>query len=273
MQTSLAYTLLIGIIAASVAAWVFVCAKWVKKSHPIEYWDRQEFDWHILVVFLIALSFGIRAVSTQASPKPTLDNIPDLGIFLDHIRRTVIVNGIIAAFVPGLLAIVSKRDLLDFGFGFDGWQRQLRIGFFGFLAAALPVAAVQWLMVVTSMRTDADQHPFLLMLQEYPQFSVIVWVSVSVIIFAPAAEELLFRVVLQGALQSRFHPAVAIVGSSLAFSFVHAWPNPLPLLPLAVILGYVFYRTNSYLAVVTIHALFNAANLALALSTAVEPSR
>jgi len=39
----------------------------------------------------------------------------------------------------------------------------------------------------------------------------------------------------------------------------------LPLVPLALILGYVYYRRHSYLSVVLLHALFNGANLWLAL--------
>ena len=73
--------------------------------------------------------------------------------------------------------------------------------------------------------------------------------------------------ILQGWLQSRIEPAWAIFAVAVLFAFVHGWPDSLPLIPLSLILGYVYYRRHSYLAVVMLHLLFNATNLALAVLT------
>ena len=64
-------------------------------------------------------------------------------------------------------------------------------------------------------------------------------------------------------LNDRLVASIAI--SSVAFVMVHGFPDMLALLPLAVVFGYVYERTHSYLAVVAMHATFNGVNLGLAL--------
>jgi membrane protease YdiL (CAAX protease family) len=81
---------------------------------------------------------------------------------------------------------------------------------------------------------------------------------------------LLYRVVIQGWLESRITPRAAIIFVSILFAAIHSEsgrPDALPILPLALILGYVYHRRHSLLAAFTLHATFNAANLALALMT------
>jgi membrane protease YdiL (CAAX protease family) len=59
-------------------------------------------------------------------------------------------------------------------------------------------------------------------------------------------------------------PAAAAIGIvTVLFAAVHGLPDALPIVPLALVLGYVFHRTRSYVAVVTLHALFNSYNLIL----------
>jgi membrane protease YdiL (CAAX protease family) len=82
--------------------------------------------------------------------------------------------------------------------------------------------------------------------------------ALAVAVVAPLSEELLFRVVLQGWLTERISATVAVPVVAIVFAAVHGWRDGLALLPLALILGYVFARRRSYLAVVTTHALFNS---------------
>ena len=83
----------------------------------------------------------------------------------------------------------------------------------------------------------------------------------TVIVLAPAAEELIYRVAIQGSLVRWMSPNRAMLVVALLFSSVHGWPDMLALFPLALILGYVYHQRHSFLAVVVLHALFNAMNL------------
>jgi membrane protease YdiL (CAAX protease family) len=78
-------------------------------------------------------------------------------------------------------------------------------------------------------------------------------------------------------LARRWMPAAAaqgIYGTSLLFAVAHAniWPTPIPLFFLGLGLGWLAYRTQSLVAPVTLHVLFNAvACLALVLQQAIPP--
>jgi membrane protease YdiL (CAAX protease family) len=84
-------------------------------------------------------------------------------------------------------------------------------------------------------------------------------------VLAPLVEELIYRVVLQTWLQKIAPPREALIAVAIIFAAVHRLPDALPLLPLALILGYVYQQRRSFLTIVLIHMLFNAVNLILAL--------
>ena len=73
----------------------------------------------------------------------------------------------------------------------------------------------------------------------------------------------MYRVILQGWLESWLPPWTAIVISSALFCAGHGYPDSLALGPLALTLGYVYHRRRSYLTVVVTHAAFNAVMLLL----------
>jgi membrane protease YdiL (CAAX protease family) len=105
------------------------------------------------------------------------------------------------------------------------------------------------------------QHDVLVLLDqpEMPGWvPAVLWLSAVVI--APVAEELFFRGVCQTALNHVFRRrwlSTVIVG--LAFGLAH-FPQPhvvAPLIVLGLILGYVYERTGSLVAPITMHLLFN----------------
>lgn len=52
----------------------------------------------------------------------------------------------------------------------------------------------------------------------------------------------------------------AIYGVALLFAASHsfAWPSPVPLFPLGIALGYLAYRTQSLVAPIVLHTVFNS---------------
>jgi membrane protease YdiL (CAAX protease family) len=69
--------------------------------------------------------------------------------------------------------------------------------------------------------------------------------------------------------RSRTHAGPAIFGTAVLFAAFHSsvWPSPVPLLVLALGLGYLAYRAQSLAAPMLIHALFNGFNCVLILLT------
>jgi membrane protease YdiL (CAAX protease family) len=95
------------------------------------------------------------------------------------------------------------------------------------------------------------------------------WVVVIVlaVLGAPLVEELFFRGLLQGAFTRRVGAVPSLFITALIFSFAHVLNEgplaPLALFPMAVVLGYLRYRTGRLAAGMVAHALFNASLLAL----------
>lgn len=82
------------------------------------------------------------------------------------------------------------------------------------------------------------------------------------VIGAPLIEELFFRGLVQGAFTRRIGAVPALFVTAIIFSFAHILNEgllaPLALFPMAVVLGYLRYRTNRLAAGMVAHALFNA---------------
>jgi membrane protease YdiL (CAAX protease family) len=79
---------------------------------------------------------------------------------------------------------------------------------------------------------------------------------------APFTEEMLFRGLLHPAVRPFVGGWGATAGVALLFALVHQNAHAfLPLLVLALFLGWLLERTDSVLATFTVHALFNATNL------------
>jgi len=86
--------------------------------------------------------------------------------------------------------------------------------------------------------------------------------SLITVVVAPLGEELLFRGVLYPAIKHAGFPRLARWGTSLLFATIHFnRPIFVPLLLLSLLLVWLYEYTDNFLAPLTTHALFNAANL------------
>jgi membrane protease YdiL (CAAX protease family) len=167
--------------------------------------------------------------------------------------------------IAGLLAAAGPLRRQDFGCDFSDWKRDAAVGLKGFVASALPVFGTMLLLLLFQLRAPEDKHVLLQAIEKGAGPSLLAWIAFSVILIAPLSEELTYRVLLQGWLETQLRPWQAIVIAAGVFVVQHQEFDRLPLVPLALILGYVYYRRHSYLSVVLLHALFNGANLWLAL--------
>lgn len=103
-------------------------------------------------------------------------------------------------------------------------------------------------------------------LLNHPPLDLALLASAAVLIRAPILEELMFR----GLFQSWFNTLTAwpaILSAAIVFAAVHssAWPDPIPLVLVGVMLGLAFQRTRNLLAPVVAHATFNGVMTVVAL--------
>ena len=82
------------------------------------------------------------------------------------------------------------------------------------------------------------------------------------IVLAPVAEEFLFRGLLYPFIKQLGWPRLAWIGVSLLFALIHLnAPTFLPLFVFALVLTWLYERTDCLLAPIVTHSLFNSANL------------
>lgn len=174
----------------------------------------------------------------------------------------IAMNFVILAAVLPLLAVTGRNRLADYGIEGRGWRAELRFGALGYLVV-IPIV-IGLLLAMSNIRGPQTEHPFLKLLSG-ASAAEIAGVAFAAVVAAPLTEELIFRVLFQGLLESLAPPWLAILLPALAFAAMHGRYDAIPLFPLAIVLGCLYHLRRSYVAVVTTHALFNATFLVLAL--------
>ncbi|NQV29060.1 MAG: CPBP family intramembrane metalloprotease [Rhodopirellula sp.] len=216
-------------------------------------------------VIVVASWVGMQLASLLGEPVTT-GSLPTVA----DVQLTCQFNVLLflAIFVPMTYSIHSSVEA--FGFHLKDVRQQVADGVLGFAASVLPVLGV-WALTLP-WRSTSNSHGLLQLLEQDRSFTTLAWITVAAVILAPLVEELIYRVVLQTWLQRIAPPREALFAVAVIFAAVHRLPDAIPLLPLALILGYVYQQRRCFLSVVLLHMLFNAANLILALLTIPPPA-
>lgn len=216
-------------------------------------------------VIVVVAWVGMQLVSLTTEPVNT-GQPPSV----ENVQLTCQFNVLLflAIFVPMTYSIGTTVE--SFGFHLNNVWQQVADGVLGFAAAVLPVLAV-WLLTLP-WRNSRNSHGLLQLLEQDRSVATVTWIVLAAVVLAPLVEELIYRVVLQTWLQRIAPPREALVAVAVIFAAVHRLPDAVPLLPLALILGYVYQQRRCFLSVVLLHMLFNAANLALAMLTIPSPA-
>ena len=100
-----------------------------------------------------------------------------------------------------------------------------------------------------------------------------VYLGVFAVVLAPAAEEFIFRGMLYPFVKQLGYPRMAWVGVSFVFALIHLnGAIFFPLFALALVLTWLYEKTDNLLAPITAHALFNAVNFTLLLAHSSAPN-
>jgi uncharacterized protein len=217
------------------------------------------FDPFVLAAAII-LFVGVALVSALVTV-PSAEGSSEQS-FARALHAQALGNLVVVALLIPLLRVTRKNRLVDYGVTWRGWLDELHYGVIGYVASLPPVIVV--LLLMTPWRSPETEHPFLKLMSQTHSDRLLVEVTLAASVIAPLMEELVFRVVLQGLLETVARPAVAVLIPAILFASVHG-PDAVPLLPLAIVLGVVYHIRHSYVAVVTIHALFNMTFLILTL--------
>lgn len=159
----------------------------------------------------------------------------------------------------------------DFGLWSPSIWKDVALGLSGMLAASVIVYMIQAVMV---QMLGESEHPLLEMLKDKPNLTNLMLAAALAMLVAPIVEEFVFRGLLQGWLEVKQYEwaeryplsigrlpdgSLAIVCSATVFAALHATagPDPIALFPLALVLGYIYYRTHRLLPCIVMHFCFN----------------
>ena len=263
------------------------------EPHPTVAWGGAE------VLALIVSIFVLQAAARQFTLEYYgLEHDVELAMLGPHVLATLLAaNGaaMLTVLAIGVALFVGRgaRRPRDFGLSLKGrlWLRDAGLALRAFFVALLPVYLLQ--MVLTQF--FPKQHVVLELIRENHTPAMLAAAAFTVVLAAPLVEEFVFRLALQGwletleerrfarAAQADAEPAgdvpepiaplenkrgmVPVVVSSTVFALLHvgAGAAPVSLFPLALILGYLYLRTGRLAPCVMTHALFNGFNLGLLL--------
>lgn len=250
------------LLSGSVFVWRQCMAR-RRKCEPILTWnDEPRAAWNsapeivVIYVALLWMSWHLLVQFLRTTPRSA--SAPNDSALVEMAGFNIVLS-----FIFPLAIVSSRRPWSLFGLRTSHFRDQLAVGVEGFFAAVLPMTISMFLTL--PFRGKENQNPLLTSLADSSNLTTIFLIFVLAAISAPLLEEMLFRVILQGWLARIFPAPIAITIVAVLFSMVHGWRDGIALLPLALILGYVFHRRHSYVAVVVIHSLFNATIVVLQL--------
>jgi membrane protease YdiL (CAAX protease family) len=211
--------------------------------------------------------------------------------------------GLLLPAIPWVLRRSSGCRLADLGLTTEGWFTGVRAGVLAFFLV-VPVVYATFAVALLVYNPDpqeleARRHDIEKMVRNEAGVPGVILAVLSAVIVAPAAEELIFRGVLQSWLGRVFRqlgskseslseqgieltdgevPSAtavpnprderradrfALVTSSFLFALMHfpQMPAPVAIFVLALALGYLYQRTGSLVASITLHAMFNGMSM------------
>ena len=263
-QRTVTVLLLSSLLTGSLIAWVRLWMDWRRQAFWLDWCDEPRARWTsfaeqtaLLLAFLwLSLHLSSVLSPTQPEKPPALSPSALVGL--------LVAGGGIAVLLPAIL-LSSHRALSEFGLTVHHLGRQIAVGVEGFLIAILPMTVT--MLLTAPIRTRDSQNLLLKLLSDSVDPATLAIICLLAAVIAPLSEEMLFRVILQGWLISILDARFAIPLVAATFAAIHGFVDGIALLPLALVLGYVYHRRHSYIAVVVIHGLFNATMLVLALLT------
>ncbi len=245
------------LVVVSLICWSMALVRWTRGQPLLEPVPQQTPSVHWGAVVLVCASIFPNLVAVLHMPGATSSAIK-----LSAVQYGCLFRALLGLAVLLPLVTNPQTSTESLGFRLTNFARQVRDGVHVYFLSLLPVFAVWY--AASPWRKEEDLHPLLKFLRENSSFEPVAWVFFAAAVIAPLYEELLYRVVLQTGLELSLPRRAALVATAVIFAAVHGMPDSVPLLPLALLLGYLYQQRRSFAANVITHSLFNATNLLFA---------
>jgi membrane protease YdiL (CAAX protease family) len=161
---------------------------------------------------------------------------------------------------------VDWRDVL-------GWhdpklKAALKLALLTLVVVAPVVMALEYVsvLVLTFLKWPLEDEQAVALITNTQSLWLRVYLGFFAVVLAPVAEEFIFRGTLYPLVKQWGFPRLAWIGVSLVFALIHQSAQTfVPLFVFALALTWLYEKTDNLLAPITVHSLFNAANLVLLL--------
>jgi len=208
---------------------------------------------------------------------------------LETILLTCVANLAFCVIGFPLLRLLSRVGPPDLGLFVEHWPLQV---WFGVIAALLATPATYAIQMIATSIWSVREHEVQKMMMDQFTPAVAALALFTTVFLAPLVEETMFRGILQRWLTRLFDPRphstlpppdppaepvetssatpgatpgvepgsqLAVVVTSVLFAAMHGnqWPAPVALFVLSLVLGGLYQRTGSLLAVMVTHGVFN----------------
>ena len=201
-------------VVASLWLWVTIAIRWFKGQTVVVFEARPSVPWRaidlylVLIVYLVVQVGSAMAVAKIYSSRPVVAPVAEelpaakKSIPPEILAPALVANAASNIFIVGVtIAFFRWRvgaTAVDLGFQCTRPAYDIALGIAGFVAALLPVYAIQAILT----QFFPSEHPVATLLTENPNPMVLLLCVISAVVVAPVAEEFLFRVVLQGWLEA-----------------------------------------------------------------------
>jgi membrane protease YdiL (CAAX protease family) len=195
-------SLVVALAAASLLVWLVVFAR-LRAGQPLLVAEPREpvpwraIDLYFILILYLALQFACAKLVMGwggIAPRDAADDYPLAAVLLSNALANALLIGLASVYLR-LRCGPKGGDL-----GFLPWRpgKDLRLGLLTFLAALVPVFSIQYALT----RLVPTEHPVQELLTKDSSPRMLVLCAVTAIVVAPLAEEFLFRVLLQGWMES-----------------------------------------------------------------------
>jgi membrane protease YdiL (CAAX protease family) len=216
-----------------------------------------------IAFFALQGAAGFIAISAVADGRPIAEVLKDYKLIaLPSIWATIAYGFVFVA----LLHLYLRKDNRYARIGLDRWSRLSFVKTFGLAALLIGVGMAANYVYSAYIVPDVKmQEQLRLIISAIPDNAVgQISLFLTVVVVAPITEELAFRGILQNGLKNWMPVWLAIPLSAMVFSAAHAdYYAFVPLAVMGMAFGILYHKTGSLRANIALHALNNAAALAL----------
>jgi membrane protease YdiL (CAAX protease family) len=192
--TLLLFAALMGMLTASIWALGRLLAR--QPIFPVLQKAPQRVPWGVgsvlLVILLwIVVNIGVSVTYMTWSGARVAKRIPSLA---EQMAGVSLINSALLIIIPGTLRLTTGAALTDLGLRRQELAKQLWAGTLGFLILTPPVYVIY---ALAARIWHPSQHPLQRMVLDHPTAGIACLAVLSAVLLAPAAEELVFRGIIQ----------------------------------------------------------------------------